>query len=199
MAAGMLQVIASSYTIYSKTNFFFSPNSTEKYIVSKEYCFARHDDKVCFLANCRYHIILKDNLKVLPLKLDAFCFMYQHWDCLYTPFKYRFSGKVVVKSGQAFDNVQRAVHFNHRNRGVDILPIIAKRILLGKKYKKHFVELPPKDKLKQTSGSVFANRFEPVEKTNFKLVLIEIVDCFPDCHGKYTSNLVSFKNKNCVN
>ena len=41
MAAVMLQVIPSFYTNYSKNSFFIS----EKYIVSKEYCIAGHDDK----------------------------------------------------------------------------------------------------------------------------------------------------------
>ena len=47
-------------------------------------------------------------------KKDAFCFNYQHVDYLYTFFKYRFSGKIVVKIGQLFGNVQRAVHYNHQ-------------------------------------------------------------------------------------
>ena len=37
--------------------------------------------------------------------MDAFCFNYQHLDCLYTLFKYRFGVKIVIKSGQHFDNL----------------------------------------------------------------------------------------------
>ena len=116
MAAVMLQVIPSFYTNYPKISLFISANTYEKYIVSKEYCIARHDDKMCFLPNCRYHINLKGNNKELLQKLDAFCFNYQHENCLYTLSKYRFNGQIVVKSGQLFDNVQRAVHFNRQNR-----------------------------------------------------------------------------------
>ena len=76
----------------------------ENFIVSKEYCIARHGDKICFLPNCRYHIILIGNIKELLQQLDAFCFNYQHVDCLYTIFKYRFSDKIVIKKGQLFDN-----------------------------------------------------------------------------------------------
>ena len=137
MAAVMLQVIPSFYTNYSKNSRFISANTYEKYIVSKEYCIARHDDKVCFLTNCRYHINLIGKIKDLLQKLDAFCFNYQHVDCLYTLFKYRFSGKIDVKSGQIFDNLQRAVDFNQQNRGVYRMPSIAKKRLLRKKYKKH--------------------------------------------------------------
>ena len=105
--------------------------------MSKEYCIARHDDKVCFLPNCRYHTILVGNIKELLQKLDAFCFNYLHVDCLYTLFKYRFSGKIVVKSEQLFDILQREVQFNHQIRGVDRMPSIAKKRLLRKKYEKH--------------------------------------------------------------
>ena len=56
MAAIMLHVIPSVYTSYSKNSLFSSANTYEKYIVSKEYCIASHDDKMCFLSICRYHI-----------------------------------------------------------------------------------------------------------------------------------------------
>ena len=127
MAAVMLQVIPSFYTIYSKNSLFISANTYEKYILSKQYCIALHDDMMCFLPNCRYHNILTGNNKDLLQKLDAFCFNHQHVNCLYTIFKYRFRGKMFVKSGQLFDNWQRAVDFNQRNRGVDRMPSIAKK------------------------------------------------------------------------
>ena len=157
----------------------------------KEYCIARHDDKMCFLANWKYHIILIGNIKELLQKLDAFCFKYQLVDCLYTLFKSRFSGKSVPKTGQLFDNLHRAVQFNHQNRGVERMPSIAKKRLLRKKYKKHLLSSFQRTKSTQTSGSVFADRIERVKKTKFELELIKIVDCFLDGHGSYTSKLVS--------
>ena len=114
-------------------------------------------------------------------------------DCLYTLFKYRFSGKVIGKSGNVFDNVQRTISFNQRNRGVDEMPSIAKKRLLRKKFKQHFMSALQKNKSTQTSGSVFAERIEKAKKTKFELELIKIVDCFLDGHGSYDSNLVSFK------
>ena len=83
-------------------------------------------------------MLLHGNVEELLKNLDTFCFTYQHVDCLYTLFKYRFSGKVIANSGQVFDNVQRAADFNHRNKGVDRLPSIAKKRLLRKKYKMIF-------------------------------------------------------------
>ena len=116
-------------------------------MVSKEYYIARHDDKMCFLPNCRFHNILLGNInKELLQKMDAFCFNYQHVDCLYTLFKYRFSGKIVVKSRQLFDDLQRAVHLHNQNRGVDRKPSIAEKRLLRIKYKT-FVELLPKNQM----------------------------------------------------
>ena len=146
MAAVMLQVIISFYTNYSKNSLLISVNTYKNYNVSKEYCIARHDDKMCFLPICRYHIFLIGNIKELPQKLDAFCFNYQHVDCFYTLFKYRFSGEIVLKSGQLFDNLQRAVHFNQQNRRVDRVPRIAEK-RLEEKIQKTFVELLPKDQV----------------------------------------------------
>ena len=128
-------------------------------------------------------------------KLDAFCSNYQHVDCLYTLFKDRFSGKIVLKSGQLFDNLQRAVHVNLQNRAVDRMPRIAKKKLLRKKFKNNLFSSFEKTKSTQTSGPVFADRIEQVEKTKFELELIKILDCFLDGHCNCTSNLVSFKIK----
>ena len=190
MAALMLQVIPGFSTKYSKHSLFFSANTYEKYHVDKEYCIARHDDKICFLPNCRYHIILIGNNKELLQKLDAFCFNYQHVDCLYTLFKYRISGKVVLKSGQLFDSLQRAVHFNQQNRVVERMPSIAKKRLSRKKYKKQLLSSFQKTKSTQTSGSVFADRIEQVEKTKFDLELIKNVYCFLEGNGNYARNSV---------
>ena len=131
------------------------------------------------------------------LKLDTFCFTYQHVDCLSTLSKYRFSGKVFAKSGQVFDNVQRAVDFNHRNKGVDRMPSIAKKRLFRKIFKKHLFSSFQKTKTTQVNRSVFAERIEQVDKTEIELKLIKIVDCFLDGLGNYDSNLVSFKKNLC--
>ena len=193
MAAIMLQTIPSFYPKLSEKSLFFSPNTYEKDIVCKDYSIAHHNDKTCFLPTCKYHSIPLGNVEELLKKLDTFCFTYQHVDCLYTLFKYRFSGKLIAKSGQVFDNVQRAVDFNQRNKGVDRMPSIAKKRLLRKKYKKRLFSSFQKTKTTQTSESVFAEKIEKAKKTNFELDLIKIVDSFFDGHGTYDSNLVSFK------
>ena len=116
-------------------------------------------------------------------------------DCLSTLFKYRFSGKIVVKSGQFFDNLNRAAHFNHQNREVDRLSSIAKKRLLRKKYKQHLLSSFQNTKSTQPSGSVFADTIEQVKKTKFEPELINSVGCFLDGHGNYTSILVPFNIK----
>ena len=133
----MLQTVPSSYAKNSEKRLFVSATTYEKYIVCKDYCIAHHNEKTCFVPACKYHIVVLGNVQELLKKLDTFCFTYQHVNCLYTLFKYRFSGKVIAKSGQVFDNVQRAVDFNHRKKGAERMPSIAKKRLLRKKYKKH--------------------------------------------------------------
>ena len=191
----MLQAIPSFYTQYSKNSLFLSANTSEKYIVSKKYSIARRNDKMCFLPNCRYHIIMIGNIKELLQNLDAFCFYYQHVECLCTLFKYRFSGKTFVKSGQPFENAQRVVHLNHQHRGVERMPSLAKKRLLRKKYKKNLLSSFQKTKPTPTSGSVFVDRTEEVKKSKLELELIKILDCFLDGPCKNNSNLVSFKIK----
>ena len=195
MAAIMLQSTPSFYAKVSEKSLFISATTNEKYIVCKDYCIAQHNEKTCFLPACKYHIVLLGNVQELLKKLDTFCFTYQHVDCLclYTLFKYRFSGKVIAKSGQVFDNMQRAVDFNHRNKGADRMPSNAEKRLLRKKYQKQLFSSFQKTKTTQTSGSVFAEIIEKLKKTKFELDLIKIVDCFLDGHSDYDSNLVSFK------
>ena len=139
MAAIVLQILPSSYTKISEKSFFISAKLYEKYFVCRDYCVVHHDDKTCFLPACKYHLILRGNVQELLNKVDTFRFTYQLVDCLYTIFKYRFSGKVFAKSGQLFDDVQRAVDFNQRNKGIDRIPSIAKKRFLRKKYKKHSI------------------------------------------------------------
>ena len=173
MAAMMLQTNLSFYTKFSEKNLFISSNTNETYIVCTDDCIAHHDDKTYFLPACKNHIIPPGNAEEL-LKLDTICFTYQHVDCLYTFFKYRFSGKVNAKSGNLFDNVQRAVDFNHRNKVVDKMPSIAKKRLSRKKFKKFLFSSFQKTKTTQTTGSVFAEKIEKVRKTKIELEPIKM-------------------------
>ena len=94
---------------------------------------------------------LLGNVEKLLQKLDPF----QHMDCLYTLFKYGFSGKIVVKSSQVFDNVQRAVWFDQSKIGVDRMPSIAKKTLLRKKTESISWARSKKNKVKANQGISF--------------------------------------------
>ena len=195
MAAIKLQTILSFFAAYSDKWLFISANTYKKFIVCNDYCVTFHIDKNFSVSNCKFHIILLGNVEELLKKLDTFCFTYEQVDCLYTLFKYQFSGKVIARSGQVFDIVQRTVDLNHKNKGLDRMAAIAKNRLLRKNFKKRFFSSFQKTQTKQTSGSVFAERFEKVKKTIFKLEVKKSLDCFLDSHGNYNSNLVSFRIK----
>ena len=72
------------------------------------------------------------------------------------------------------------------------MPSIAKKSLLRKL---HLLNSFQKSKLTQTSGLVFADRFEQIKMTNFELELLKILHCFLDGHGKFICNLVFLKRK----
>ena len=148
----MLQTIHSYYAKIPEKSLFISANLYKKYIVCTDYCIAHHDNKTCFLPACNYHNILHGNVEELLKKLDTLCFTYQHVDCLYIMFKFRFCGKVTAKKGKVFDNVQRAVDFNHRNKGVDRTMSIAKKRLLRKKFREYLFSSIQKTKTTQASG-----------------------------------------------
>ena len=78
------------------------------------------------------------------------------------------------------------------------MPSIAKKRLLGKKFRRHFISAFQKNKPTQTNRSVFAEKIEKVKKTKYELKLKKIVHYFFDGHGSNASNLVSFK-KNLYN
>ena len=164
MAAISLQAIPSLIAKISEI-FFISANTYKENIVCKDYSIAHHGDTKYFLPACKYHFILLGENEELLHKLDTFCFNYQHVDCLYTLFKYRFSGKLIAKSGNVYENVQSANSFIQRNRGMDKMPSIAKKRLLRKKLKQQFISALQKNISTQTSGSVFPERIEKAKRT----------------------------------
>ena len=130
-------MLPSFPAIYSKISLFLSTKTYGMYVVSIDYCIAHHNDKMRFIPNSRYHIILVGNIEGLKQKLDAFCFIYRHVDCLYTLFRHRFSEKFVAKSGQVFYNVPRTAWINQRIEGVDRMLSITEKKLLSPEQKIH--------------------------------------------------------------
>ena len=198
MVAVMLEAIPSFFQKFSETSLFNPTDDYEKFLVCRDYCVASQYPAFCFLKNCKFHLLLitDKDLDDLLVKLDRVCFTYQHVDCFYTLFKFRFSGNVLEKNGKIFGSVERAVSFNKLNKGVDKMPSIAKKRILRKKFKKHMLTSVQRSIPVQTTGSVFVERVESVRrKTKFELELMKIIECFLDGYGGYESNLVSFKMK----
>ena len=202
MVAVMLQAIPGLLQKLSETFLFIATHNYEKFLVYRGYFKAAHDPAFCFLKNCKFHLLFIANkdLNDLIVKLNRVCFTYQHVDCSYTLFNFRFSGIVLEKNGEIFDSVERAVSFNKLNKGVDKMPSIAKKRLLRKKFKKHMLTSFQRSISIQTTGSVFVERVESVRrKTKFELEVLKFIDCFLGGYGGYQSNFVSFKKNLPIN
>ena len=148
----------------SETSLFILTDDYEKLLVCRDYCVAAHDPPFC---------ILKTANSTFFSSLDRVCFTYQHVDCFYALFKFRFSGNVLEKNGEIFDSVEIAVSFIKLNKGVDKI-----KRLLRKKFKKHMLTSVQRSISVQTTGSLFVERVESVRrKTKFELELMKIIDC----------------------
>ena len=134
------------------------------FIVSKEYCIARHNDNMRFLPNRRDHILLIGNIKELLQNLDAFCLHYQH-NCTHC-----WSTASVAKLLSRVDNslIMRRRQFNSATRTEDWTDCQHREKEM-KKYKKHLFSSFQNIKPTQTSRSVLADRIEQVEKIYFEL------------------------------
>ena len=102
MAALLFQLIPNFCAKFSK-KILLSVYTYESNIASEEYCIAHRNDKMCFLTDCRYHIILLAGFKDLIQKLNAVSSTHKHVNCFHTPFIYQFSGKIIVRSGKVFN------------------------------------------------------------------------------------------------
>ena len=66
-----------------------------------------------------------------------------------------------------FDNVQRAVDFNHRNKGVDRMPSFAKKSLLRKEYKKNICSAPfERQKQRKSVVQCLQKEFKKLRRLN---------------------------------
>ena len=163
MAAVTLQMIPSFYTIYSKNSLFISANTYEKYFVSKEYCIAGHVDKMCFLPNCRYHIILIGNIKELLQKLDASATTNRWTACIHFS-----STASVAKLFSSADNsllICRGRFFSTSKTEVWTECPASRRRDFWEKFQKTLSSFQ-KTNSTQTIRSVFADRIEQVKGLN---------------------------------
>ena len=158
-----------------------------------DFCVAFYSDRICSVSSCNFHIILYGNNEELLKKMA--CIIYTDTWIVCIHFSSVASVENYCKEWTSVWKRATSSWFNHRNKGRDRIPCIAKKRLLWKKFKKHYLNSFQRWKTTQTSPSLFAERLEKFEKAKFELELIKIVDCFSDSHGTYDSNLVNFKMK----
>ena len=156
--------------MYTQKSVHFCAKTFEKYFASRDYCVAQHNDSMCSVSNCKYHILViaEKGFNDLMQKLGTFGLTYQLVNSIYSLFMYRFDGKINTKNGQVFDKVERAVRFKQRHKTVGSISSIAKIRLLRKKYKRHLLSSLQMTISTQTSRSVLQTRFNKLKRLNLK-------------------------------
>ena len=76
------------------------------------------------------------------------------------------------------------------------MPSVAKKRLLRKKFKRHYLCSNHKLASTQTIGSAFLERVRKVQNSKLEHDLLKIIDCFIDGYGFVNSDHVSFSIKN---
>ena len=172
MAAAMCQALPSFYSEYCQKSLFISVSSdfTKNILrkVTNNFCVSTHNS-YCSLENCKFHVLLIDSsFDQILQRLGNFHFTYQIIDCLYTLYKYRFYSNVISSTGEVFNQLDRAVHHNLKWKGAEKLPTVAKKRLLRKKFKRHYLCSNQKLASTQTIGSAFLERVRKVQNSKYE-------------------------------
>ena len=180
MAAAVCQALPSFYSYYCQKSLFISVSSDlyEKYIVTNYFCVSTHIS-YCSLENCKFHILLIGSTfdQLLP-RFGNFHFTYQIINCLYTLYKYRFYSNVILSVGEVFNQLDRAVHHNLKWKGAEKMPSVAKKRLLRKKFKCHYLCSNQKLASTQITGSAFLERVRKVQNSKYEHDLLKIIWLF---------------------
>ena len=146
-----------------------------------------------FFGDCKFHLVLiRMSLSQMFQRFDKYVYIYQEIDRLYTLFKHRFYFSFVTSSGELFNQHSWAIQHNSRWKGAKKMPSIAKKRLIRKKFKKHYLCSDQKLVSTQTLGSAFLERIPKIQNSKYESDLFEIIDCFIDCQGSVHCNYVSF-------
>ena len=76
------------------------------------------------------------------------------------------------------------------------LPSVAKKRLLRKKFKRHYLSAAQKLASTKTLGSTFLERIRKARHSKYETDLLKIVDCFFDGYGNLKSERVNFSFNN---
>ena len=168
----------------------------EKLIVTQDYCLSNHSS-FCPVENCKFHLVLiGSSLDQILQRLDKYRFTYQIVDCIYTLYKFRFYFNIISSRGEVFNPLNRAVEHNLKCRIPEKLPSVAKKRLLQKKFKRHYLSSAQKLASTQTLGSAFLERIRKVQNSKYETDLLIIVDCFIDGFGTVNSKCINFSINN---
>ena len=160
----MCQALPSFYSDYCKKSLFISVSSDfyKKYIVTHYYCVSNHKT-LCSLENCKFHLVLIGiSLGQIFQRLDKYVYIYQESDCIYNLFKHRFYTSIVASSGEMFNQLRRAVQHNLRWKGAEKMPSIARKRLIPKKFRRHYLCCNQKLASTQTLVSAFLDRIQKI-------------------------------------
>ena len=151
------------------------------------------------MENCKFHLVLVgSSLDQILERLDKNLFTYQIVDCIYTLYKYRFFPHIISSRGEVFNQLNRAVEHNLKYRIPEKLPSVAKKRLLRKKCKNHYLSSAQKRASIQTLGSAFLERFRKVRNSKCETDLLKISDCFIDGYGTVNSERNNFTINNWI-
>ena len=147
MASAICQAYPTLYPDYNAKSLFISvsENFYEKFIVTQDYCVSNHSS-FCPLENYQLHLVLiGSSLGQILQRIDEYPFTYQIVDCIYILYKYKFYSNNISSRGEVFNQLNRSVEHNLKCRIPEKLPSVAKKHLLQKKFKRHYLRSAQKD------------------------------------------------------
>ena len=198
MASAMCQAYPDFHLDYNAKSHFISvsENLYEKLIVTRKYCVSNHSS-FCPVENCKFHLVLiGSSLDQILQRLDKYHFFYQIVDCIYTLYKYRFYSNFMLSRGEVFNQLNRAVEHNLNCRIPQKLPSVAKKRLLRKQFKRHYLSSAQKLASTQTLRSASLKRIRKVQNSKYETDLLKNVDCFIDGYGTVNSERINFSINN---
>ena len=115
---------------------------------------------------------------------------------VYILYKHQFFGNILEESGLVFTQLDRAVQHNYENKFVEKLPIVSKKRLSRKKFRRHLLPAEQRNVSTQTMGSAFLVRIQSIKNSKYESELIKIVDCLLDGHGLIDNSLLYLEIRN---
>ena len=103
---------------------------------------------------------------------------------------------IISSRAEVFDQLNCPVEHNLKCRIPEKLPSVAKKRLLRKQIKRHYLSSAQKLASNRTFESAFLERIRKVQKLSYESNLLKIVDCFIDGYVSLSRERVNFCIKN---